>query len=101
MAVAAKSPTTSHVFQLFKDCYSAFDRKFDKAGGEDAIICFGITGAGKSTFLARLLSDFSRAEFVEALKYVVPCPSTPRGVTVPPCSLSASLLNLAARRIAF
>jgi hypothetical protein len=93
--------TSPHLFQLFKDCYRTFDRKFDEEAGKNAIICFGITGAGKSTLLARLLSDLPPREFVKALKYVVPCPSTPRGVTVPPSTLSASLLNSAAPRQAF
>ena len=56
--------------KLFVDCYDDFDASFDRtmaeAGGA-AIVCFGITGAGKSTFLARLRSPKTCGEFHQAV----------------------------------
>lgn len=55
------------LFLMFKDCYNLFEERFDGSTLGDAIICFGITGAGKSAFLARLLSSLPPKSFVAKL----------------------------------
>eukprot|EP01043_Picozoa_sp_COSAG02_P047563 COSAG02_NODE_4572_length_5205_cov_5.142382_3_plen_50_part_01 len=44
------------LFKLFFECYNEFDAKFDAVKATNSLICFGVSGAGKSAFLARLLS---------------------------------------------
>jgi hypothetical protein len=54
---------------LFRKCHAEFEENFDgDRADEISIICFGITGAGKSTFLARLLSDLSPTNFMREIK---------------------------------
>ena len=55
------------VFQLFFKCYREFDDRFDAAAATNPIICFGVSGSGKSTFLARLLSKLEPSEFAAKL----------------------------------
>jgi len=59
----------SDVYQLFVDCYRDFDEKFDRTSvNEEAVVCFGVSGAGKSTFLNRLLNRLPVQEFLDVIK---------------------------------
>ena len=55
------------LFKLFFQCYNEFDAKFDADAATNSLICFGVSGAGKSTFLARLLSGLDPSAFAAAL----------------------------------
>ena len=55
------------LFKLFFRCYNEFDAKFDADAATNSLICFGVSGAGKSTFLARLLSRLDPSGFKAAL----------------------------------
>lgn len=55
------------LFQLFFDCYEEFDAKFPKGGCSNTIISFGVSGCGKSTFLARLRDNRSPDAFYNGL----------------------------------
>jgi hypothetical protein len=58
------SPPSTSLASRFQRHYDDFDAHFDrKTVGEQPVLCFGISGAGKSTFLARLLSSKSPSEF--------------------------------------
>ena len=55
------------LFKLFIRCYNEFDAKFDAVKATNSLICFGVSGAGKSAFLARLLSSLDPSGFKAAL----------------------------------
>mmetsp|Transcript_7189 Transcript_7189/g.18447 ORF Transcript_7189/g.18447 Transcript_7189/m.18447 type:complete len:748 (+) Transcript_7189:311-2554(+) len=55
------------LFTMFFDCYQIFKTRFKEAECTNAIICFGTSGAGKSTFLARLRSREAARAFYDAL----------------------------------
>eukprot|EP01043_Picozoa_sp_COSAG02_P069784 COSAG02_NODE_12102_length_1595_cov_6.282086_1_plen_142_part_00 len=57
----------SSLFKLFIRCYNEFDAKFDADAATNSFICFGVSGVGKSTFLARLLSGLDPSAFTAAL----------------------------------
>ena len=61
----AAAPTP--LLKLFFECYNEFDAKFDEVQATSSLICFGVSGAGKSAFLARLLSRLDPAAFKAAL----------------------------------
>eukprot|EP01043_Picozoa_sp_COSAG02_P091862 COSAG02_NODE_28542_length_587_cov_1.577869_1_plen_79_part_01 len=57
----------SSLFKLFFRCYNEFDAKFDPDAAASSLICFGVSGVGKSTFLARLLSGLDPSAFAAKL----------------------------------
>eukprot|EP00038_Savillea_parva_P011867 m.200664 g.200664 ORF g.200664 m.200664 type:complete len:707 (-) comp21132_c0_seq1:188-2308(-) len=59
----------SELFLLFKECYERFDERFDTSQADEAIIIFGVSGAGKSTFLARLKDQASPEQFQKKLNH--------------------------------
>eukprot|EP00049_Salpingoeca_infusionum_P006954 m.113252 g.113252 ORF g.113252 m.113252 type:complete len:380 (-) comp13506_c2_seq5:82-1221(-) len=67
MATTPSDHRHLELFRLFVSAYKEFDEKFQH-GEAPAIISFGITGAGKSQFLARLKSKLSPADFLEAVQ---------------------------------
>ena len=60
-------PARTSLFKLFFESYNEFDAKFDAVPATSSIICFGVSGAGKSAFLARLLSRLDPSGFKAAL----------------------------------
>ena len=66
-APAKMAATQTSLFKLFFECYNEFDAKFDAVPATSSIICFGVSGAGKSAFLARLLSRLDPSGFKAAL----------------------------------
>ena len=66
-APAKMAAGQSSLFKLFFRCYNEFDAKFDADAAMSSLICFGVSGAGKSTFLARLLSELDPSAFAAAL----------------------------------
>jgi GTPase SAR1 family protein len=57
------------LFDLFTSCYQKFDEGFCyDTVHETSIILFGISGAGKSTFMARLLSSMSPENFCKEVQ---------------------------------
>ena len=63
--MAATAQTS--LFRLFFQCYHEFEEKFDADAATHSLICFGVSGAGKSAFLARLLSRLEPEAFKAAL----------------------------------
>ena len=57
------------LYDFFVDKYKSFDKKFKENDDnkKDVLLCFGISRAGKSTFLSRLLYDGNCDSFLSLL----------------------------------